>query len=87
METVGLRVGGEREGTGWRSLGGQGDRASGRHKVVCFFFNVCLWSVVCGGVGGWVGGPLNGSLGPLAKTPVGPTWQQHEAAWREESCI
>lgn len=33
------------------------------------------------------GGALNESLGPLAKTPVGLTWQPHEAVWQEESCI
>lgn len=79
METAGRRVGEEREATGWYSLGGQGEGASGRHKVG--FSCVCLWSVFCGG------GAPNGSLGPLAKTPVGLTWQPHEAAWQEESCI
>lgn len=86
METVGLGVGGEWEGTGWRSLGGRETGHQGGARWCVFsFLNVCLWSVVCGGEVG--GGALNGSLGLLAKTPVGPTWQPHEAAWREESCI
>lgn len=66
-------------GHGLVQFGGQGEGASGRHKVG--FSCVCLWSVFCGG------GAPNGSLGPLAKTPVGLTWQPHEAAWQEESCI
>lgn len=78
MERVGSRVEEQREGTGWYSFGGQGERASWRHKV---FFCVSLECGLCGG------GAPNGSLGPLAKTPAGLTWQPHEAAWQEESCI
>lgn len=48
METVGLRVGEEWEGTGWYSLGG---RERGHQGGKRYFFYVCLWSVVCGGRG------------------------------------
>lgn len=48
-------------------------------------FFVCVSGV--GSVGGGGGGALSGSLGPLANTPAGLTWQRREAAWQEESCI
>lgn len=83
METEGEGGGmgpGSREGgcIGWYSLGG--------HKV---FLCMCVCVRECGLVAGacvciW---GLNSSLGPLAKTPVGLSWQTHEAAWQEESCI
>lgn len=78
METVGPRVGEQREGMGWYSLGGRerGHLGGTRWVFLCVFG---VWSVG--------GGAVNGSLGPLAKTPVGLTWQPHEAAWQEESCI
>lgn len=79
METVGLRVGEEWEGTGWYSLGG---RERGHQGGKRYFFFMCVFGVWSVG-----GGALNESLGPLAKTPVGLTWQPHEAVWQEESCI
>lgn len=33
------------------------------------------------------GGRLNSGLGPLAKASMNLTWQPHEVAWQEESCI
>lgn len=77
METVGLRVGEEWEGTGWWA-----GREGIREAQGVFLFFMCVFGVWSVG-----GGALNGSLGPLAKTPVGLTWQPHEAAWQEESCI
>lgn len=62
-------------GAGWGR-----ERALGKHKVL--YVCVCVRSMV-----GWGMRGLNSSLGPLAKTPVGLTWQPHEAAWQEESCI
>lgn len=79
METAGRRVGEEREATGWYSLGG---REKGHQGGTRWVFHVCVFGVCSVG-----GGAPNGSLGPLAKTPVGLTWQPHEAAWQEESCI
>lgn len=59
-------------------------RAQGVFMYVCVCVYVSVvWLAVCVCV--W--GGLNSSLGPLAKTPVGLSWQTHEAAWQEESCI
>lgn len=66
-------MGGYRAGTGWGRERGH----LGSTRCLC----VCVRSVL-GGVQGW-----NSSLGLLAKTPVGLTWQPHEAAWQGESCI
>lgn len=44
MERVGSRVEEQREGTGWYSFGGQGERASWRHKVFFVFF-MCVFGV------------------------------------------
>ena len=77
-ETEGVGVGGEWEGIGLVQVGGG---RKGTEEAQGVFMYVCE---ECGRVGG---GGLNSSLGPLAKTPVGLTWQPHEAAWQEESCI
>lgn len=65
METVGLRVGEQREGMGWYSLGA--GREGIREAQGGFFLPV---SLECGL---WGGGAVNESLGPLAKTPMGLT--------------
>lgn len=72
METVGLGVGGEWEGTGWRSLGGRETGHQGGARWCVFsFLNVCLWSVVCGGeVGG--GGGSEWESGSPGKDHSGP---------------
>lgn len=69
-------MGGHGAGTGW------GRERGHRGGTRCFYVCVCVTSVF-----GWGWGILNSSLGPLAKTPVGLSWQPHEAAWQEESCI
>lgn len=83
METGGR--GWERSGRAWAGIVWGAGREAIREAQggVFYLFFLAFDFGVCS-VGGR--GPEKES-GPLAKTPVGLTWQPHEAAWQEESCI